>query len=348
MMSLIAIILACGFPALSDSTEAAPTEPPAAPTDLVTEASPPAEILIQHQTVPVNLPEGRSNHAGDFDSSTTAAEKTSGSGDRFTFERFERPFNANTMDIYFSQLDIVDTYVFQDDTWIYGTITIKAPDASNALAGKYALELDTDVNGKGDWLIVTSNPSSADWMVEGVQVFQDANSDVGLELPMLTDKDVTGGDGFETLIFDQGQGNDPDGAWMRISPNDANTVEIAVKRSILGYPARYMINIWAGTSQLDPSLFDINDHFTHEQAGAADKALEFYYPIRSVFELDSSCRMAVGFQPTGKEAGLCEVFIPVVPGEPPQVCTLTANSCPNGFDPVKCCCFAAAGIAACN
>jgi hypothetical protein len=329
MMSLLTVILACGAPAAGTATEAAPTDLPTdtVPTDLPAGLStPPSDITIQHQVIPVSLPENRSSHAGDYDSSTTATNKTSAGGDRFTFERFERPFNANTMDTYFSQLDIVDTFVFQDDTWIFGTVTLKGPDASNALSGKYALELDLDLDGKGDWLIIASSPSSSDWKVEGVQAFQDTNKDVGLKVPMLTDKDASGGDGFETLVFDQGKGDDTDTAWARISPNDPNTVEIAVKRSVLGNPAKYLINMWAGNSLLDPALFDLNDHFTHEQAGAADKALEFYYPIKAVSEIDSSCRMAVGFQPTGQEAGLCDVFVPVVPGVPgatPPACQAT-------------------------
>ena len=343
MISMIAIILACGVTSSGGGTDTAPaTSAPATSAP----ASPP-ESSIQHTTVPIGLPAQRSSHAGDYDSSTTAARRTAAGGDRFTFERFERPFNANTMDTYFSQLDIVDTYVFQDDTWIYGTITLKGTDASNALSGKYALELDTDVDGKGDWLIVASDPAAVDWKVDGVQVFQDVNGDVGGDLPMLTDKNPAPGDGFEKLVFDQGTGNDPDSAWVRISPTDANTVEIAVKRSVLGDPQKYMINMWAGTSLLDPALFDFSDHFTHEKAGAADKALTVFYPIKSVFELDNSCRMAVGFQPTGKEPGLCEVLTPIVPGEP-QSCNLTANTCPNGYDPVKCCCYAAAGAAFCN
>jgi hypothetical protein len=229
------------------------------------------------------------------------------------------------MDVYFSQLDIVDTFVYQDDTWIYATATLQSADASNALTGKYAAEFDMDINGKGDWLVIVSNPSSTDWNVEGVQVYQDANKDVGGVQPMLTDEGQPGGDGFETLVFGQGTGNDPDGAWARISPNDPNTVEIAVKRSLLGDPKKYLINMWAGTSLLDPALFDISDHFSHEQAGAGDKSLEYFYPIKSVFELDNSCRMAVGFQPTGKEAGLCAESIPEAPSEPQ---TTGGSACP--------------------
>jgi hypothetical protein len=235
----------------------------------------PVEVSFQHEMKPMDLPAERSSHAGDYDSSKFADEKMATGGDRFTFGRFERPFNANTMEVYFSQLDIVDTFVFQDESWIYGTITIKSRDASNAMTGKYAIELDLDRDGKGDWLIIASNPASTEWSVNGVQVFEDVNDDVGDRSAMYTDENVAG-DGFEVLVFDQGNGNDPDTAWTRISPANPNTVEIAVKRSALGSPEKYLINMWAGTTQLDPALFDLNDHFTHEQAGASDPGYEFF------------------------------------------------------------------------
>ncbi len=348
MLGAMVIILACSLPAATDATEV-----PVTATELAQEATPegapPTEVAvvaIQHQTVPVGLPDQHSGQAGDFDSSAILENKTVVGGDRFTYGRFERPFNANAMDVYFSQLDIVDTSASEDDIWIFGSIKIQAPDASNALSGKYAIELDTNLDGKGDWLIVASNPTSTDWGVEGVQIFEDANHDVGGELPTLTDKNTVAGDGFESLVFDQGQGDDADAAWVRISPSDPKAVEIAVKKSVMGDSKKYLINMWAGTSLLDPALFDLNDHFSHEQAGAADRGLEYYYPIKEVYEIDSSCRMAIGFQPTGQEPGLCEVLVPDGNGgyvEPSTGgCSLTANSCPNGrFDAVNCCCTSA-------
>jgi hypothetical protein len=345
MLSLMAVIIACGLPASNNATQAPATNVASTATQEIT-APPPTEIAVQHTIIPVNLPADRSSHAGDFDSSTTASKKTAAGGDRFTFGRFERPFNANTMDVYFSQLDIVDTLVFQDATWIYGTIVLKGGDANNALSGRYALELDLDLDGKGDWLVIASGLASTDWTVTGVQAYQDTNKDVGNKTAMFADKGAPGGDGFETLVFDQGKGNDADGAWARISPKDPNTVEIAVKRSMLGDPGKYLINMWAGNSLLDPALFDLNDHFTQEQAGAADAGLELYYPIKAVSEIDGSCRMAVGFEPTGQEPGLCEVFIPAVVGNPPpQGCRAspaTINACnqdPYGhWNPTACKC----------
>lgn len=326
MVIMIAFIVACNIPALNTPLEAADSA--ASTNETAAVAPPPAtEIGIQHTIIPVDLPVERSSHAGDYDTSLSAGKKAAEGGDRFTFGRFERPFNANTMDIYFSQIDIVDTYVFQDETWIYGTLTMKDMAAKNVLAARYALELDLDVDGKGDWLIIVSTPTSTEWSVEGVQAFEDTNHNVGDISAMYTDKNASG-DGFESLIFDQGEGDDADTAWARISPSDPNTVEISVKFSVVGSPEKYLINMWAGTSLINPSLFDINDHFSHEQAGAADSGLEYFYPIKEVFELDNSCKMAVGFEPTGQEPGLCEIFIPNVPGAPlPQGCQLNDSIC---------------------
>jgi hypothetical protein len=317
VFAILSVILACNIPS---PTEIPVTEAPAAEVvvsavDTAT-SEPPTEPPIQHEIVPVSLPELDSGHAGDQDSSVTADEKRSAGGDRFTFEQFERPFNATTMDVYYPNLDIVDTLVHQDDTWIYGTIQLKDRSAAASSPYLFAIQLDVDLNGKGDWLIVTSNPSGTDWTTDGVQIFMDENRDVGDQTPMFTDEDAADGDGFEKLVFDQGKGDDPDSAWVRISPRDSNVVEIAVKRSVLGNPTQYMINMWTGHATLNPGLFDYSDHYTHERAGAADPAFEFFYPIKEVYELDNTCRMAVGFNPTGKEPGLCVSAQRVPPGEP--------------------------------
>jgi hypothetical protein len=287
---------------------AAATEAPAEALE-ATEAAPPA---IQHTDIPVGLPEKQSGQATDFNSSKIIETKTNIGGDRFSFEKFERPFNANTMDVYYSEIDIVNTLVYQDDIWIYGIITLNQLQGNGVENVKYAIELDINLDGKGDWLIIASKPASTEWTVDGVQIYKDANQDVGGEQPMLSDNIQFTSDGFETSIFDQGQGDDADSAWVRISPNDPNTIEFALKQTVLESPKKYLINMWAGTNLIDPAFFDISDKFTHEQAGAADSGLNIFYPIKEVAEIDNSCRMAVGFQPTGKEPGLCTTFSPII------------------------------------
>jgi hypothetical protein len=316
MIAIFAAILACNNS--GSATEVPPSQPPTA-TQLAAIAGmptnpPPTEIPIQHQVFPVNLPPSRSGRAGDQDSSVTANQKKSNGGDKFTFEQFERPFNANTMDVYFPELDIIDTLAYQDGTWIYGTIRVVDRRAANSSPYRFAMQLDTNVDGKGDYLLIASDPPSTDWTTDGVQVYFDANSDVGSLTSMVADKGAPGGDGFEQMMFDRGKGDDPDAAWVRVSPDDADTVEVAVKRSLLGNPGAFMVNMWTGHGTLDPAMFDYSDHYTHEQAGAADPGFPLFYPIKAIYELDSSCRIAVGFQPTGDEPGLCSLAI--VPTQP--------------------------------
>lgn len=316
--AILLIILACNIPGASVATEVpvASDEPISSqatelpPTEAPAATPVPSATLVQHQNIPGELPAERSGRAGDHDSSVTSTQKRAPGGDRFTFGRYERPFNADTMDVYFSYLDIQDTLVYRDDTWIYAVITLESGDENQKLPGRYGFEIDANLDGGGEWLVLVEDPSAAEWSTEGVQVWFDANDDVGGKVTVNSDKDAPGGDGYETVLFGVDQGDDPDLAWARISPDDPNTVQLAVKRSILGGDDTFMVGMWAGTDILDPSMFDMNDHFTHEQAGAALVELEYFYPIKAISEVDNSCRMAVGFHPTGGEPGLCPIAQP--------------------------------------
>ncbi len=261
----------------------------------------------QQGVAPVDLPLNHTDQATDTNSSVDATKKRAPGGDSFVNDLYERPFNANTMDKYFPYLDIVDTQGYIDSTWGYATITLFGNDANGHLPGKYGVELDLDLNGRGDWLILVSDPSSTDWSTQGVQAWKDANADVGGTVPIVADKVVSNGDGYETLVFDQGKNSDnPDGAWARIS-SDNKTVTLAFKLSMFGSPKSYAMGTWAGTD-LNPAMFDYNDHMTHIQAGDPNPGLQLY-PIKALAEIDNTCRLAIGFVPTGREPGLCPSII---------------------------------------
>ncbi len=307
-LTLLAVLAAaCGAPA-APQTEIEPVSDIPAATEAPVSAPPTAipveEDVIEHTVIPVHLPAASSGVAADFDSSKVLENGSLVGGDRFTFGRLERPFNAYAMDVYYPEIDIIRTEVFQDDVWIYARLSIKDLGASGSKTAGYAVEFDTTLNGRGNWLVLSAKPLSTDWGVNGVQIYTDANGDVGGASPYKTDDPLPNDDGFETLVFDQGAGGDSDAAWARISPDDPDVIEFAIKRAALENPTRFMVNMWAGYS-LDPGMFDINDRYTHEQAGAADAGLEFFYPIKEVAEVDNSCRIPVGFQPTGNEPGLC-------------------------------------------
>lgn len=330
---LFLAMIACNLNVQPPATQLPATEPPAAEPIAADTPVPTAEQAIQHTMVPpLALPELRSGLAGDTDSSLTSSENRAPSGDRFTFGRFERPFNADTMDVYYPNLDIQNTIFYQDETWMYAVIELKDDSSNQNLPGKYGFEIDLNVDGGGDWLIIAGQPSTTDWTTDGVQVWFDTNDDVGGSLSALTDKQPVPENGYETMVFGNGQDDDDvDLAWARISPDDPNVVEFATKLSLLDGDNTFLVGMWAGGDDFSPALFDVNDLFTHEQAGTALKELEYYYPIKEISELDNACRMAIGFEPKGDEPGLCEKLVaPPQPGDPtPSGCQLNDAVCAN-------------------
>jgi hypothetical protein len=324
------VLLLAALACQSTANNSSATETPGA---LVQVTSGPGGASTQSANAPVSLPAKRADQAGDPDSSITSAQKKAAGGEIFAQNLFERPFNANTMDTYFPYLDIVDLQGFKDDTWGYATITLSNADANGHLPGKYGVELDLNKDGRGDWLILASNPSSTTWTTQGVQAWKDTDGDVGGTTPIFADKKVSTGDGYETLVFDQGKNDNTDEAWVRISPDDPKTVLIAFKLSMLGNPASYAMGGWAGTDALNPAMFDLNDHMTHKQAGSPLPDLT-YYPIKGLAEIDNTCRLAIAFTPTGKEPGLCknvqqiDVVPTLAPTPVPHVCT---NFCKYGY-----------------
>ena len=305
-----------GFTACSSSDAVTPATAEVNPATLVPTA---AEEILVHTNVPGEAPADVSYKSGDQDSSPMADKKRSPGGDRFTFGRFERPFNADTMDVYFPDLDIQDTWLVEDELWIYAGLVLKSTSDDGALRGKYGFEIDSDVDGGGDWLVLVDQPASLEWSTSGVHVLFDANEDVGGLPKVNADSPQTVGDGYESVLLDSDNGDDPDLAWSKVVLQEPVTVQFAIKRSILESDDAYMVGMWAGTDDFDPALFDLNDHYSHEQAGAASPDFEYFYPIKALSELDNACRIPIGFQPVGSEPGLCPVAVPKnAPGEAPS------------------------------
>lgn len=233
------LILMISALACTTSGEAPPATEPAeavsqSATLAPTEAAPQVTPTVEHKTKPGEIPELQSGVVGDQDSSLTADQKRAPGGDRFTFTRFERPFNAQTMDIYFPALDIQGAIFYEDEQWLYSEITLKNnEDASFVLNGKYGFEIDLNVDGGGDLLVLASSPSVNEWSTTGVEVWEDTNDDVGGGDPTITDKTLPAGDGFETRLFGAADATDPDLAWARVSPKASRRDPvIAAARSV--------------------------------------------------------------------------------------------------------------------
>lgn len=295
-------------------TQAQTTKEPAPPTEKpkekVTEPPPatvtsePTELPVVHLTVPGELPAERENHAGDYNSADTAKRKQAPGGDKVSKNSYERPFNAFTMDTYYPFLDIVDSEAYMDDTWIYFVIHLQKSDESGGFRGKYGVELDLDIDGRGDTLVLVNAPASTDWSTTGVQIWNDANEDVGGIRALVVDA-PNSGDGFETLVFDENNTDDPDMGWARIVTGDTFQVQLAFKKAVIEEDNKFLWGAWAGFDALNPGWFDHNDYFTKEDAGSSLTGYELFYPIKKLEAIDNTCRVAIGYQPTGTEPGLC-------------------------------------------
>jgi hypothetical protein len=277
----------------------------------------PAPTKIKHTLVPGEPPSTLLSALTDRNSAEFATQKRANGGDNIALNLYERPFNANTMDTYYPFLDIVHASLYAGDPWIFVNITLVGQDATVGLSGVYAVELDLDVDGRGDVLVAGAHPGQ-DWSTDGVRALRDDNHDVGGPHPVSPDTPGAG-DGYETVVFDGGVGSDPDLAWSRVSPADPNSVQLAFKRSLINNDDKFTWDVWAmAETTFNPAWFDINDHFTQADMGSPLAELTELYPIKGVAQLDNTCRWSVGFTLTGTEPGICALPAtptPVLPGK---------------------------------
>lgn len=279
--------------ATEPSTERAePTDPPPTPT-----------ATIEHFVTPA-APAGAERFVDDVDSSSTAAEGRVVSGENFRRNRLERPFTQGEMS-YRPDVDITRAELAFDETWVYFTIEVQGPGpVGNGYPGTYSVELDLDLDGRGDLLVMAEGPAAV-WSTHGVSVWSDSNDDVGGEVVYDADQAVTQGDGYESNIFDQGRGEDPDAAWARIAA-EVDGVHIAAKRDLIA-ELSFLWSVWAQIGSGDPSSFDFVDRLTPSEAGSPLADSE-HYPVDQLAAIDNTCRMYYGFTPTGTEPGICLVF----------------------------------------
>ncbi len=323
---LVTALLACNGFKISLTTATSPVEPTAASvqTELPTTAGEPVvpttesvptvaestptytSTPIVHVLVPGEPPGSFLSEVTDRDTSSMASQHRALGGENFSVDLFERPFNTTTMDTYFPDLDILRGRVSRDSQWFFVDIKLAGQDPAGGLTGAYGLEIDLNVEGRGDVLLMAVNPGAA-WSTDGVRAWQDGNHDVGAAHPISSDGPVSG-DGYETLLFNSGVGVDSDAAWARISPAAPNSVQIAFKRSLIGDDGNFTWGAWAmSESMLNPAWFDYNDHFTLAVAGSSLSELTEFYPLKAFAEADNTCRWGVGFTPTGSEPGVCPV-----------------------------------------
>ena len=234
---------------------------------------------------------------------TTAPQKQAFGGDDFKNGKYERPFTSDME--YLPQADLVNVRLSREDAlWIYAQIKVNDKVTVNPDAlTHFLIELDTDLDNRGNYLIISGPPLSTDWETGSVQVLSNPDMNVGGIDAVKPDKELTNGGGYYQEIFNNGKGDDPDLAWSRLSKDDPTVVEIAFKNTLVGgEKGKFIWLPWADVGMKDWSKFEFNDHFTFEQAGYPLKEDKANYPLKALWGLDNTCRVASNFTPQGNHA----------------------------------------------
>ncbi len=300
-------------PELPSDTPSPTTEPTQTPT-----------ATIVHMMQPADPPT-TSNSITDLSSKAYALERRS-IGDNFTKNLYERPFTSQVMD-YQPYLDIVKSSMAYAAPWYYASLFVEGeiPADSNTT---YAVELDTDLDGRGDFYVRVQAPLSSTWSTERVQVYRDTNNDVGGNLPITAENNNPQWNGYDELMFDSGVGADPDLAWARQNPTNPQQIQLAFKSSLLGV-GEFVWGTWSDEGVQQPAWLDYNDHFTLAQAGHPSTN-STDYPLKEMASLDNTCRWAFGFTPLKMIPGLCAIPVTPTPVVRPTktACEPPPNGCP--------------------
>lgn len=345
--ALLIAMLACNLSA-GGATPIAPglSETPLIPVagGLATSTAPPTEIFATATVVVTHLVTPSAPGPGklvyDVESSGTAPEQRAPYGDSYDMNRLERPFSQQMA--YVPDLDITSFTVAKDNDWWYVSVDLIGADPNNAQGINYGVELDLDHDGFGDYLIWAHPPYTDQWDTLPIQIYQDQNHNTGGLSGAKSDAPLDG-DGYEILLFDGSTGgNDPDVAWVRINAGPQSNIQFAFKKSWSGNV--FMLGVIADAGFKDPKKLDYVDRVPIAEAGSPVKD-NIYYPLKSLFLVDNTCRDAVGFEPTYYEPQLCPVPATATPkprqphvGETPGGCPDPGN-CTYGWDPTYCMCI---------
>jgi hypothetical protein len=317
LVILLIAALACNLPA-----PITPTPTVALPPTVQAVFEEPTEPLptpIAHLMKPAALAVAGSP-VYDVVSRDTAPEKRAPYGDSYELNRLERPFLQDMT--YAPNLDVSTYNIGQDKDWVYVTIALIGSDPNDALGIDYAVELDTNEDGYGDYILWGRPPYPLDWDTAPVEIYQDSNHNTS-GLSAAKSDAVFDGDGYDRLVFSGGMGDaDPDLAWVRVNYGMQGSVQFAFKRSWSGNV--FMLGVLADAGLRDPGQLDYVDRIPALEAGSPVRSNR-YYPLKALYAVDNTCRSAVGFASAGNEPQSCPVEARKPPSNrgstpPPNTC----------------------------
>ncbi len=217
---------------------------------------------------------------GDFNGATGGWEEYG--------DVIERPMNQN-QDDYYPRLDIERIRIGADDNWFYFAIDVVGTGDSDDLADFFSYEIDTDLDGGGDYYVIVKSPKDLlggtvvnGWSQKDVEVWSDENESVGAAQHTVAEGAVSG-DGYENEYWK----DDGDEVWTRISPTDPTVVELAIKYDLLSSPLSAALRGWVQKGSQDSKAF-----YYQDQRSAAEYGSPYptnpYFPQENIYEIDNS------------------------------------------------------------
>lgn len=254
--------------------------------------------------------------------------------DSWQLNRYERPFNAGEQDRYFPDVDILSASLGQSQYWYYVGLEIYDVDQDTGrLDGLFGLEIDLDLDGRGDVLITAeileSDENVSEWSNTGVQVWKDTDNDVGNEMPMKPDPAVDT-DGYDDASLDPQEPSED--VWVRATLGKPSFVEIAFKPEVIDDDPGFKWWAWVDEGVSDPSGYDYHDFYAQDEAGEVYVG-DLFFPARDVYSVDNTCAEFWGVDPPPDDPTICADRIPPLTETPPccgfDLCS--CNGC-NGYE----------------
>lgn len=307
LVSLLVLVLAPGCsPALLQMEQS--KTPPVAITLTATEASQTTPTVKREITRVSGValeethpgePNGIPQTIHDQTCKETAASKRAGGGDDYSDGRFERPFDREMN--YLLALDIVRADLYRPaDGWLYFTIKLETAPADAPAV--YGIELDTNIDGRGDYLIQVSAPFSEGWSETDTRMWWDSDGDVGGQVINRSDPRGFKGSGFESLKIDSATGKNDGQLWSR---SIEHGLQIALNNKwVGGKDGKFTWKPYSDGNPYSATYYDLDDYYLLNQAGSPLIG-ERDYPLKAVFAYDNTCRGLSGLTPSGSEQGVC-------------------------------------------
>ncbi len=269
-------------------------------------------VAVVHTLTPGQPPAVKSE-IFDMDTKPYAESKYTTGGDSYKAIFLERPFDSSMN--YRADIDLIKAELSVDDHYYYVTIYLAGKEeVSQSLKAFYAVEIDNDYDGRGDYLIWVAPPASGDWSSTGVEVYSDTNNDVGGARALFSDA-PSSGDGFDAKVFPAEGGTDPDIAFSRFAPNQSSAIQIAFKPQLMDKSKVFMWGVIADDGLKSPAKFDYNDQFSEADAGSPLQN-NSNYPLKKLYNVDNTCRMSYGRLYLSTDPGACGVKTPTPPPIP--------------------------------